>query len=206
MTLLPEIPAELRALMAEIGPKWATDTRGHIRLMIERFSDVLQHSPKEGVTVDTIAYGSHERQAFEVFLPSSNESPRPGLIFGSTATRSPEAIFPSTFFTVLFQPVYPAASVSNAQTRSGVARIEILTAKAFMGGPILSSLPRVCQRTWKCVRYLPRSQQLRPPGEQFLESRHETLAELCEIIHRHPARPRAESIRNRTCGSLRPAR
>jgi acetyl esterase len=81
MTLLPEIPAELRALMAEIGPKWATDTRGHIRLMIERFSDVLEHSPKEGVTVDTIAYGSHERQAFEVFLPSSNESPRPGLIF-----------------------------------------------------------------------------------------------------------------------------
>ena len=28
---------------------------GHIRLMIERFSAVLEHSPKEGVTVDTIA-------------------------------------------------------------------------------------------------------------------------------------------------------
>jgi acetyl esterase/lipase len=81
MTSLPEIPAELRALMAEVGPKWATDTRGHIRLMIERFSEVLEHSPKDAVTVDTISYGSHERQAFEVFHPSFSESPRPGLIF-----------------------------------------------------------------------------------------------------------------------------
>ena len=81
MTSLPKIPAELRALMAEIGPKWATDTRGHIRLMIEKFSEVLEHSPKDGIQVDTIVYGPHERQAFEVFHPSSNTAPRPALIF-----------------------------------------------------------------------------------------------------------------------------
>jgi acetyl esterase len=82
MTSLPEIPAELRALMAEIGPKWASDTRGHIRLMIEKFSDVLIHSPKDGITVDeNISYGPHERQAFELFHPASNNGPRPGLIF-----------------------------------------------------------------------------------------------------------------------------
>ncbi|HVR58471.1 MAG TPA: alpha/beta hydrolase [Pseudolabrys sp.] len=81
MPLLPEIPAELRALMAEIGPKWATDTRGHIRLMIEKFSEVLEHSPKEGIEVDTVAYGRHERQAFEIFHPPSRAAPCPALIF-----------------------------------------------------------------------------------------------------------------------------
>jgi acetyl esterase len=81
MPLLPEIPAELRVLMAEIGPKWAVDTRGHIRLMIEKFSEVLENSPKDAIDVDTIAYGPHERQAFEVFRPSDSAAPRPALIF-----------------------------------------------------------------------------------------------------------------------------
>ncbi|MGZ5810939.1 MAG: alpha/beta hydrolase [Rhizomicrobium sp.] len=83
MKNLPEIPTELRALMAEIGPKWATDTRGHIRLMIDKFSEVLKHSPKDEVKVEAdIAYGPHERQAFELFHPAASDSaPRPGLIF-----------------------------------------------------------------------------------------------------------------------------
>jgi acetyl esterase len=83
MTNLPEIPTELRELMAEIGPKWATDTKGHVRLMIEKFSEVLRHSPTGGVQVETgNSYGPHERQAFEVFHPAASDGvPRPGLIF-----------------------------------------------------------------------------------------------------------------------------
>jgi acetyl esterase len=83
MTKLPEIPAELRTLMADIGPKWATDTKGHIRLMIEKFSEVLKHSPNNAVKVEAgIVYGPHERQAFELFHPvASDNAPRPGLIF-----------------------------------------------------------------------------------------------------------------------------
>ncbi|WP_182915395.1 alpha/beta hydrolase [Rhodopseudomonas palustris] len=79
----PEIPAELRALMAEIGPKWATDTKGHIKLMIDEFSKLLKHAPKHGVDVETnIAYGPHERQAFDVYRPQSGpQTGRPGLIF-----------------------------------------------------------------------------------------------------------------------------
>ena len=53
MVALPEIPGALRALMAEIGPKWATDTRGHVRLMIEKFSEVLEQFPKQGIAVET---------------------------------------------------------------------------------------------------------------------------------------------------------
>jgi acetyl esterase len=82
MTKLPEIPADLRALMAEIGPKWADDTKGHVRLMIEKFSEVLKSSPKDGIRVETVSYGPHERQAFEVFYPADGGSAaKPGLIF-----------------------------------------------------------------------------------------------------------------------------
>lgn len=83
MTGPPEIPADLRALMAEIGPKWAVDTKGHVRLMIERFSDVLALSLKDGIAVETnIPYGPHKRQAFEVFHPASTcTASKPGLIF-----------------------------------------------------------------------------------------------------------------------------
>jgi acetyl esterase len=94
----PNIPDELRDLMAQIGPQWATDTRGHVRLMIEKFSEVLASSIKDGVTLETnISYGSHERQAFDLFSPTIGEIPRPALIFvhggaftDGSRNRSPE--------------------------------------------------------------------------------------------------------------------
>jgi acetyl esterase len=82
MTKPPDVPADLRKLMAEIGPKWAEDTKGHVRLMIEKFSEVLKSSPKDGIRVETVSYGPHERQAFEVFHPADAGSAlKPGLIF-----------------------------------------------------------------------------------------------------------------------------
>ncbi|WP_338830650.1 alpha/beta hydrolase [Bradyrhizobium sp. 27S5] len=82
VTKRPQIPAHLRVLMAEIGPKWASDTKGHVRLMVEEFSRVLRSSPKDGIQVETVRYGTHEPQAFEVFQPADNTSTaRPGLIF-----------------------------------------------------------------------------------------------------------------------------
>ena len=86
MASLPDIPDDLRKLMAEIGPKWATDTRGHIRLMIERFSEVLVHAPKGAAeVVSNISYGPHERQQFDVFRPRHDvrvkNGKRPGLVF-----------------------------------------------------------------------------------------------------------------------------
>ena len=82
MTKLPAIPADLLKLMAEIGPKWADDTKGHVRLMVEKFSEILKSSQKEGIRVETVSYGPHERQAFEIFHPADAGSAlRPGLIF-----------------------------------------------------------------------------------------------------------------------------
>jgi acetyl esterase/lipase len=78
----PKIPAELRALMAEVGPRWGTNPSGHVKLMVERFSEVLKHSPKDGVAVKRdIAYGEHPRQMFDVFLPDREGNARPAVIF-----------------------------------------------------------------------------------------------------------------------------
>lgn len=59
---LPEIPDALRALMAEIGPRWGTNPAAHVKIMVDRFSEVLKQSPKDGVTLRRgISYGPHPR-------------------------------------------------------------------------------------------------------------------------------------------------
>jgi acetyl esterase len=79
---LPEIPADLRALMAEVGPRWGTNPSAHVKLMVERFSEVLKHSPKDGVTVKRdIAYGEYQRQMFDVFLPDRSDKTRSAVLF-----------------------------------------------------------------------------------------------------------------------------
>ncbi len=79
---LPDIPKPLRALMAEIGPKWRDDTRGHVDMMIAEFSDVLKSASRAGVTVHRdIAYGPHERQQLDVFLPPGNVIAPPVVLF-----------------------------------------------------------------------------------------------------------------------------
>lgn len=79
---LPDIPADLRAEMAELGPKWRTDVAGHVDRMVQRFSEVLKDSPREGVVVNSdISYGDHERQVIDVFRPENMEAPPPVVLF-----------------------------------------------------------------------------------------------------------------------------
>jgi acetyl esterase len=76
------IPQPLLDQMARIGPEWAKDTRGHIRLMIELFSDILRDLPVDGVHVDRdVPYGSHDRQRLDVYVPDHRTVSRPGLVF-----------------------------------------------------------------------------------------------------------------------------
>ncbi len=64
------IPADLRQLMAEIGPKWATDTAGHVKMMAEAFTPLLARCPKDGVLVRRdLAYGTHPRQVLDIYGP-----------------------------------------------------------------------------------------------------------------------------------------
>jgi acetyl esterase/lipase len=79
---LPDIPGPLRALMAEVGPKWRDDTRGHVDMMLAAFSEVLKRASRDGVTVHRdIPYGPHERQHLDVFLPAANVMAPPVVLF-----------------------------------------------------------------------------------------------------------------------------
>ncbi len=73
----PKIPVALRALMAEIGPKWgkpgAPPVSESVQLMVARFSEVLAGAPNGGVedTYD-ISYASADpRQVLDVHRPGS---------------------------------------------------------------------------------------------------------------------------------------
>jgi acetyl esterase/lipase len=78
----PEIPDALRALMAEIGPRWGTNPAAHVKIMVDRFSEVLKQSPKEGVTIRRgISYGPHPRQMFDLFMPDDENARRAAVIF-----------------------------------------------------------------------------------------------------------------------------
>ena len=77
----PAIPDELRALMARVGPQWASDIPGNVRLMIRSFDPILANAPKEGIAVvRDVAYGDHPRQTLDVFA-TRNDGPSPVAIF-----------------------------------------------------------------------------------------------------------------------------
>jgi acetyl esterase/lipase len=82
MTAPPPIPETLRALMAEIGPRWAEDKGGNVRRMIDAFTELLKSAPKEGIEVTRdIAYGDHPRQRFDLFLPPRAKRTGASLLF-----------------------------------------------------------------------------------------------------------------------------
>ncbi len=81
-SILPSIPGPLRAIMAEVGPKWRDDTSGNIDLMVIEFSKILVSTSREGVIVHRdLPYGSHERQRLDVFLPVENRTTAPVVLF-----------------------------------------------------------------------------------------------------------------------------
>ncbi len=76
-----EVPDELRRLMAEIGPKWATNVPGHVLQTIKAFSEVLARCPKEGVTIKRdVPYGTHQRHVLDIYSPQ-NPKNAPVVVF-----------------------------------------------------------------------------------------------------------------------------
>src|ERR1700722_1794929 len=79
---LPDIPNDLRILMAQIGPHWRDNVTNNINLMVRSFSEVLKHSPRDGVTVHTdISYGNHERNALDVYVLDGIATAPPVVLF-----------------------------------------------------------------------------------------------------------------------------
>ena len=76
-----EIPQSLRNLMAEVGPKWATNVPGHVMQTINAFSEVLARCPKEGVAVRRdVPYGTHQRQVLDIYSPEKPDN-APVVVF-----------------------------------------------------------------------------------------------------------------------------
>ncbi|GAA4354834.1 hypothetical protein GCM10023165_46440 [Variovorax defluvii] len=76
-----EGPATLRALMADVGPRWASDLPGHSQQVKEAYAPLLAAAPKSGITVTRdIAYGPHARHRLDPFRPAG-------------AARAPVAVF-----------------------------------------------------------------------------------------------------------------
>lgn len=77
-----QIPQELWALMAEVGPRWGSNTGGHVKLMVDEFTKVHEAANKTGVDVKRdVAYGQHPRQQFDVFRPERAGQGRPAVLF-----------------------------------------------------------------------------------------------------------------------------
>lgn len=61
---------------------WGSAVQAHVRLMVERFSEVLRDAPKPGNVVRDIAYGDHPRQVLDLYRPAqAAPSPMPVLMF-----------------------------------------------------------------------------------------------------------------------------
>lgn len=77
----PQIPDAVRALMARLGPDWASDIPRHVRQVIEAFDPILAAAPKDGVeTFVDIAYGKDPRQQLDVFA-AKRSAPQPVVVF-----------------------------------------------------------------------------------------------------------------------------
>ncbi len=82
MSQAPDIPQSLRDLMAEIGPKWATNTTGHIKMMIEGFSALHAGTAHDDLEeIYDIAYAQDDpRQVLDV-VRQPGASGQPMMLF-----------------------------------------------------------------------------------------------------------------------------
>ncbi len=75
------IPASLRQLLSELGPRWGQNVAGNVRSVVEAYTPILSQAPKHGVeAVRDLAYGEDERQRLDVYTPGS-EGRRPVVLF-----------------------------------------------------------------------------------------------------------------------------
>jgi len=76
-----EIPDSLRALMADIGPRWAASVPANVRKMVDGFTPVLARVPKQGVEVTRdLRYGEHARHQLDIYALRS-DAPQPVVVF-----------------------------------------------------------------------------------------------------------------------------
>jgi acetyl esterase/lipase len=76
------IPSGLRALMAEIGPRWGAATSANVRRMIDEFTRVHEAVPRTSIRESRdLAYGAHPRQRLDIYAPDDPGKDRAAVVF-----------------------------------------------------------------------------------------------------------------------------
>ena len=76
------IPSNLRALMAEIGPRWGAATSANVRRMIDEFTRVHEAVPRTSIRESRgLAYGAHPRQRLDIYAPADPGRHRAAVVF-----------------------------------------------------------------------------------------------------------------------------
>jgi len=76
------IPSDLRALMAEIGPRWGAATSANVRRMIDEFTRVHEAVPRTSIRESRdLAYGAHPRQRLDIYAPADPGKHRAAVVF-----------------------------------------------------------------------------------------------------------------------------
>lgn len=105
MSLSPPIPQHLLDQMADIGPRWRENISGHIRTMLDAFSEVQASAPKDGVEVrQALRYGDHARHEYDLYLPADGGTRRPLVLFvhGGAFTEGHRNRTPEIYANVLY--------------------------------------------------------------------------------------------------------
>lgn len=99
-----EGPEALRALMAEIGPRWALDLPGHSQRVKDAYAPLLARAPKNGVAVTrNLAYGTHARQVLDIFRPSgARHAPVVAFVHGGAFVRGDKCTSAELYDNVLY--------------------------------------------------------------------------------------------------------
>jgi len=97
-------PDALRALMAEIGPRWALDLPGHSQRVKDAYAPLLARAPKGGVAVmRNAAYGAHPRQVLDIFRPEgAQRAPVVVFVHGGAFVRGDKCTSTELYDNVLY--------------------------------------------------------------------------------------------------------
>ena len=84
-----EGPPALRALMAELGPRWPSDLPGHSRQVKEAYAPLLAAAPRGGIEVARdVPYGPHARHRLDLFRPrGAGHAPVVAFVHGGAFVR-----------------------------------------------------------------------------------------------------------------------
>jgi acetyl esterase len=98
------LPDDARALMAEIGPKWAADMQKHRDMVLATYTPLLARMPKGGITVTREhVYGPHGRHRLDIFRPDGAvRAPVVVFVHGGAFLRGSKSVPDGIYDNVLY--------------------------------------------------------------------------------------------------------